>query len=272
MAVNNDGVTTQVSIHAVSVNHNSTVYMELMLRSLYAQNPDVPLTATIFDNDSDDGVAAMHGLREFAARRDVPILRSGFSLRTANNSHGEILRRFALDPARATADFLLFLDADVCFTQAGTLRHLLDALAADRSAFGAGPWMSWDGVTHSLCSGQAPLPAAVVANPALYVNRLHPCCALVRNTPLFRRVVEAVGLSAVSYHWAERSEYLDTVELMTRVMGTHGQHHVIADALVMHAFAVSYPNDWESLLPEKHRRRDEWLARFRAADRPEPRR
>jgi hypothetical protein len=248
-----------VSIHAVAVNHNTTAYMELMLRSLYAQNSDLPLSVTVFDNDSDDDAAAMQALRSFAGRMGVPILRSGFSPRTTQNSHGEVLRRFALDPARATADYLLFLDADVCFTQAGTLRRMLDALAGDETAFGAGPRMSWDGVTE--------LPAAVAANPALYVNRLHPCCALVRTTPLFRRVVEAVGFSAVSYHWAERSEYLDTFELMTRVMGTHGQHHVIADALVMHAFAVSYPDESAPLLPEKHRRRDEWLARFRAADR-----
>ncbi len=249
-----------MSIHAVAVNHNTTAYTELMLRSLFAQNPSMPLTVTIYDNDSDDSAEAMKALRGFAARMDVPILRSGFTTRTTHNSHGEVLRRFALDPARATADYLLFLDADVCFTQPRTLRALLDALTGDETAFGAGPRMSWDGETE--------LPAAVAANPALYVNRLHPCCALVRNTPLFRRVVEAVGLSAVSYHWAERSEYLDTFELMTRVMGTHGQRHVIADALVMHAFAVSYPDESAPLLPEKHRRRDEWLTRFRGADPP----
>lgn len=249
-----------VSIHAASVNHNTTVYMELLLRSLFTQNRDVPLSVTVFDNASDDDPAAMRTLGAFADRMDVPILPSGFTTRTKNNSHGEILRRFALDPARASADYLLFLDADVCFTQRGTIRRLLDALAAEPAAFGAGPRQSWDGVTE--------MPAELATNPAIYENRLHPCCALVRNTPLFRRVVEAVGLSAVSHHWAERSAYWDTFQLMTAVMSTHGQRHVIADALVMHAFAVSYPNDWESLLPEKHRRRDDWLARFRAADTP----
>jgi len=248
-----------MSIHAVAVNHNTTAYTELLLRSLFAQNPDVPLSVTVFDNDSNDGAEAMRALRTFARRMDMPVLPSGFTTRTANTSHGEILRRFTLDPARATTDYLLYLDADVCFTQRGTIHRLLDALEAEPAAFGAGPRQSWDGV--------AEMPAELAANPAIYANRLHPCCALVRNTPLFRRVVEAVGLSTVSYHWAERSEYWDTFQLMTAVMGTHGQRHIIADALVMHAFAVSYPNDWESLLPEKHRR-DDWLARFRAADTP----
>ena len=63
---------------------------------------------------------------------DVPIVPSGFTTQSENNSHGEILRQFTLDPARATADYPLFLDADVCFTQAGTIRRLLDALDADR--------------------------------------------------------------------------------------------------------------------------------------------
>jgi hypothetical protein len=246
-----------VSIPAVAVNHNTTAYMELMLRSLYMQNPDLPLAVTIFGNDSDND-AAMRAMRAFAGRMDVPIVPSGFATRTEDNSHGETLRRFTLDPARATPDYLLFLEADVCFTEAGTIRRWLDALAAEPGAFGAGPRQSWDGVTE--------MPAHLAINPAIYENRFHPCCALVRNTPLFRRVVAAVGLSAVSYHWSERTEYWDTFGLMTAVMGTHGQRHVIADALVMHAFAVSYPNAWASPLLEKHRRRDDWLARFRAMD------
>ncbi|MBE1609884.1 hypothetical protein [Actinopolymorpha pittospori] len=51
---------------------------------------------------------------------------------------------------------------------------------------------------------------------------------------------------------------------MTRVMRTHGLHNVITGTLVMHAFGVSYPNDWESTLPAKVARRDQWLARFDA--------
>lgn len=241
-------------IHAVAVNHNTSTYMELMLRSLFAQKTVAAPALTVFDNDSEDDTEP---LRRYAARMRVPIVPSGFTTHTPNNSHGEILRRFVLDPARTGCDYLLFLDADVCFTQPDTLRRLLDAVGADAAAFGAGPRMSWDGETE--------LPDEVARNPALYERRLHPCCALVRNMPLFRRIVAEVGLSAISYHWGERSEYFDTFELMTRVMRTHGSHHIIADVLVMHAFAVSYPDESSPLLPEKHQRRDEWLDRFRAA-------
>jgi hypothetical protein len=240
-------------IHAVVANHNTSPWTELLVRSLFARHRNLPIDLTIVDNASTDD---MDGLRRATEQLGVPIVQSGFTTRTEHNSHGEILQRFVLDPARERASHLLFLDADVCFTRANTIQRLLDALDEDEAAFGAGPRMSWDGETE--------LPADVAGNPALYTARLHPCCALVRNTPVFRGVVQEIGLSCATYLWADRTQYLDTFELMTMVMRTHGQHHVIADALVLHAFAVSYANDWGAMLPEKERRRDAWLARFRA--------
>ena len=102
---------------------------------------------------------AMRAMRAFAGRMDVPIVPSGFTTQSENNSHGKILRQFTLDPARAMADYLLFLEADVCFTEAGTIRRWLDALAAEPAAFGAGPRQSWDGVTE--------MPAHIAVNPAI---------------------------------------------------------------------------------------------------------
>lgn len=52
---------------------------------------------------------------------------------------------------------------------------------------------------------------------------------------------------------------------MTRVMRTHGLHHAVVDVLVLHAFGVSYPNDWQDTLPAKIARRDRWLEHFRTA-------
>jgi hypothetical protein len=116
--------------------------------------------------------------------------------------------------------------------------------------------MSWD--------GQSALPTEVSNNPAIYANRLHPCCALVCNTAVFRSVAEHVGFSCAEILYAERHAFLDTFELMTKVMRTHGLRHAIAeDALVMHAFAVSYADASTALLPEKERRRDRWLTAMR---------
>jgi hypothetical protein len=52
--------------------------------------------------------------------------------------------------------------------------------------FGIGPRMSWDGM--------AEIPAETLsANPDIYLARLHPCFALIKNTLPFRKAVEAVG-------------------------------------------------------------------------------
>src|SRR5262245_42552964 len=126
-------------IEAVSVNHNTSPYMELMLRSLFARHaPGLDLRLTVFDNASDDDDA---GLRAYAARRGVPIVPSGFTTQSRNNSHGEILRRFVLD--RPDCSHYLFLDADVCFIQDDTLPTMLGELAAAGDAFGIGPRLSW---------------------------------------------------------------------------------------------------------------------------------
>jgi hypothetical protein len=241
-------------IEAVSVNHNTSPYMELMLRSLFARHaPGLDLRLTVFDNASDDDGG---GLRAYAARRGVPIVPSGFTTQSRNNSHGEILRRFVLD--RPDCTHYLFLDADVCFVQDDTLPTMLRELAAAGDAFGIGPRLSWDGL--------AELPAAVSRdNPDIYAARLHPCCALVKNTDLFRRVVGEIGLSCVRYLWAERDQYLDTFKLMTRVMATHGLRHRLSSAMVIHFFCVSYDQD-PAPARARAERRDALLASLRSAE------
>lgn len=240
-------------IGAVLVNHNTSAFAELAIRSLFVQNPGLDLSLTVYDNDSTDDRS---GLLAAAAAHDVEVCRSGFPVDTAGNSHGETLSRFALE---TEADYLLFLDADICFTRPGTIESLVTALENTPDAFGAGPRMSWDGETE--------MAREMQKNPAIYRDRLHPCCALIANTPTFRAVVEHIGLSCARMLYAEREQYLDTFELMTRVMRTHGKRHVIVDdALIMHAFAVSYPDESSSLLQQKYERRDRWLKIFRDQD------
>lgn len=240
-----------MTIHAVVVNHNTSAWTELLVRSLFAANPGQSIDLTIMDNASTDD---MTGLTVAAAQYQVPILQSGFTTQTMNNSHGEVLRTFVLAQERALASHFLFLDTDVCFTQPHVIAQLCDLLDSDDTLFGVGPRMSWDGETE---------PPEVRDNPSVYANRLHPCCALVRNTDFFRTVVREIGLSCVNYLWADQTQYLDTFRLMTMTMRTHGLRHAITDALIMHSFAVSYPNDWESLLPMKEQHRDRWLAHYR---------
>jgi hypothetical protein len=236
-------------IEAVTVNHSTSAYMELMLRSLFARHtPDLDLALTVFDNASEDDTA---GLRAYAERMGVPIIPSGFTTSTLNNSHGEILRRFVLEQPHCT--HYLFLDSDVCFVEDNMLGHMLDELEADPTAFAVSPRMSWDGA--------AELPEELWPN--VYESRLHPCCALVKNTELFRRVVTDIGLSCMKYLWADREEYLDTFQLMTRVMGTHGLRYLRSSAMILHFFCVSYDWDPDHFKQEKARRRDALLTDLR---------
>jgi hypothetical protein len=241
-----------MDIQAVCVNHNTSRYAELMLRSYFATHDrNLPVHFTLYDNASTDGT---DDLTQYLNANSILFIQSGFSTTTKNNSHGEILRRFVLEHAQCS--HFLFLDADVCFTQQNTLTTMLGELEADKNAFGIGPRMSWDGKTE--------IPAEARAeNPDIMNARLHPCCALVKNSPLFRKVANNIGLHAVQSLWAERNEYLDTFKLMTRVMGTHDQHHRISSAMIIHFFAVSYEWDAAEVRRVKARHRDELLAKLR---------
>jgi hypothetical protein len=240
-------------IEAVTVNHNTSSYMELMLRSLFARHsPALDLAVTVFDNASEE---AMTELRAYAERMGIPIVQSGFTTKSKNNSHGEVLSRFVLERSECT--YYLFLDADVCFVEDHTLDVMMHELEGTTEAFGIVPRMSWDGV--------AEIPEGVRReNPDLHEARLHPCCALIKNTELFRRIVEDIGLSCVNYLWADGEEYLDTCKLMTRVMGTHGFKHIISSRMVLHFFCVSYDWDPDHFKEEKARQRDALLAELRS--------
>ena len=206
----------------------------------------------MFDNASTDD---MSELKAYVKSKRLSIEQTGFTTNTKNNSHGEILAKFVLDHPDCT--HYLFLDADVCFLEDNTIGALLRELEEREDAFGIGPRMSWDGVEE--------IPQdARKDNPDICDARLHPCCALVKNTPLFRLIVQEVGLSSANYLWAEREEIFDTFKLMTKVMKTHGLKHLISSQMVLHFFCVSYV--WE---PTKHwneakaKRRDELLSKYR---------
>jgi hypothetical protein len=210
------------------------------------------MSLTIYDNASTDD---MSELIDYTKSIGVPIQQSGFTTDTENNSHGEVLSRVVFDHPECT--HYLFLDSDICFLEDNTLHSMLSELDNDPDAFGIGPRMSWDGIDE--------IPSdARKDNPDICDARLHPCCALVKNTPFFRTIVKEIGLSSLKYLWAESEEILDTFKLMTKVMKTHCLKHIFSSKMVLHFFCVSYI--WE---PTKHwneakaNRRDELLSKFR---------
>lgn len=241
-------------IQAAVVNHNTSAYTELMLRSLFATHSDLPnFSVRVYDNGSTDDT---QGLQSYASEMNVPVLPSGCSIDSQNNSHGDVLRTFVLE--NPTCDYYLFLDADTVFVQPDTIWWMLQELqAAGDDVFGANPRMSWDGLEPY---------AGLEDNPEVYTTRIHPFCALIQNTPVFRAVVEEVGLFCVKFLWADREEYLDTFKLMTKVMKTHGLRHVITSPLVIHFFSVSYEWDKEEAKQAKINHRDALLRWFRGEE------
>jgi len=241
-------------IEAVTVNHNTSRYMELMLRSLFARHSQkLNLSVTVFDNASTD---AMSELKAYAASQSVGLVQSGFTTKTTNNPQGEILSRFVLEHPDCT--HYLFLGADICFVEENTIGTLLTELEGHPKAFGIGPRLSWDGL------GAIPEDARI-ANPDICGDWLPPCCALVRNTALFRTVVSEFGLSAVKYLGVTRDESVEPFKLMTQVMKTHGFKHMIsASSMVLHFFGTSCRCEPVPMRPVAGtKQRDELLSRYR---------
>lgn len=241
----------KIRIEAVTVNHNTSPYTELMLRSLFAMHSNLNISLTIYDNASKDD---MSGLRTYAESKGIPIIQSGFNTELPNNSHGAVLNKFVLEHPECT--YYLFLDADVCFIENNTVNKMMEELEEKKNVFGIGPRLSWD--------GKKEMPENEYT-PDIYKNRLHPCCALIKNTELFRRVVKEIGLSYAKCFWENDEEYLDTFKLMTKVMKTHRLKHIISSKMVIHFFCVSYvwkdsSKQWEEA---KANRRDKLLRKFR---------
>jgi len=239
-------------IQAVVVNHNTSKYTELMLRSLFTRHSsDLDLSVTVLDNDSQDDQT---GLTAYAKGRGIPVVESGFGLETKWNSHGEVLSKFVLE--HPDCAYYLFLDTDTCFIQNDTIDTMLWELEQDSVAFGVAPRLSSDGETE----------IGEEYWKKVYDYRLHPCCALVRNTAVFRRVVGEVGLSCVQYLWAAGEEYLDTFKLMSLVMRTHGYQHILSSKMVLHFFSVSYDWEPEDVMEFKAGLRDRLLEKLRSLE------
>lgn len=245
-------------IEAVVVNHNTSLFTEVCLRSLFAVHPaDLDLAVTVMDNDSQDDTS---DLRAYTAEQRIPFLPSGFTLDATNNTHGEILRSFIL--SHPSPAYYLLLDADICFIQPDTLLTMRHELDAEAGLFAIQPRMTVNGIDELPGSGwhihaNSPITlhssvsdAPPTAYPGLLQPRCHPGCVLIKNTPVFRRVVEHVGLST-AWLFGETQPmrgFYDTFALLCLVMKTHEQEYALSSAMVQHLFSVSYNDeamDWK---------------------------
>lgn len=246
------------AIEAVVVNHNTSSFTELCLRSLFATHLEtLDIAVTVMDNQSQDDTSA---LRAYTADQTIPFVQTGFTTESVNNTHGEVLRAFVL--SHPDPQYYLLLDTDICFLQTDTLLTMQNELDADPNLFAMQPRMTVNGIDELPGSGwqinigsPIDLQASIAGQPTetfhgLLQPRCHPGCALIKNSPAFRRVVEHIGFST-AWLFGETLPmrgFYDTFALLCLVMKTHELGYALSTTLVQHLFSVSYNDeaiDWK---------------------------
>jgi len=253
-------------IYGVTVNHNTSHFVELMVRTLLLTDDvsSLEFTLTVLDNGSDDEHLA--SLRSFLATQHIAFTQTGFDTSIAVEKHGVALESFVRQHADCT--HYLFLDADMWFVEPYTIRTMLQELAPAEPAMFANQARIYGYYAGRIIEGRDGIPGSGPFDeqpgwPIVFENRQYdsvvasrcsPVCSLVANTPVFRRVVETVGLSQAIRFGVGRVTYHDTFSLMTHVMATHGQRFIVSSKTDNHFTQATYmaehraPKDRDCLL------------------------
>src|SRR5258706_4734966 len=118
---------TSLHICGVTVNHNTSHFVELMLRTLFLTNDLIGMRfeMTVLDNQSD--AAHADELRAYLADQHVAFLQTGFDTSIAGEKHGVAFANFIGDHPECT--HYLFLDADMWFIEPGTIPTMVAELS-----------------------------------------------------------------------------------------------------------------------------------------------
>lgn len=254
------------SIYAVTVNHNTSHFVELMLRTLFLTNDLTGLRfkMTVLDNQSDDSHS--DELRAYLTDQQIAIVQTGFDSSIATEKHGVAFANFIRDRPECT--YYLFLDADMWFMEQNTILTMVEELCSAPGrpfanqarilGYYAGRIIEGrDGIPGTGAFDTQP-PHTVTFGNRSYTQevmpRCSPVCSLVANTRVFRSVVETIGLTPARRFGVDRVFFYDTFSLMTQVMATHEQSFIVSSKTINHFTQATY-------MPE-HRAtkdRDCWL-------------
>jgi hypothetical protein len=230
-------------ISAITVNHNTSHFVELLVRTLFLTNdPDtLDCALSVLDNASDD--AQLPALTSYLATYNIALQQTGFDTGIAVEKHGAALRAFVLNHPHYT--HYLFLDSDIWFVEPDTIGTMLRELDAADPAVFANQARIMGYYAGRVIEGRDGTPGAgdPPTWPAAWLGREYtisvyprcsPVCCLIKNTPLFRRVVEMIGLTPALQFQPDRATYYDTLGLLTQVMATHGQRFIVSSKTVNH--------------------------------------
>lgn len=240
------------SIQGVVVTQNTSQFTELMLRTLFLRNDPgaLDLSLTVLDNGS--AGPEHEQLCRFLDERAIPLIPTGFPPYVAAELHGAALERFVQE--HAGCSHYLFLDADMWFVEPdtlGTMQRELGAAGTGVFAVQARIFSHYHGLVYEGREGVAGTHAfdliptwPIEFEGRTYANRyqprLSPVCCLVRNTPLFRRIVEVFGLTQAIRFGVREVFYHDTFSLMTQIMATHGQRFIVSARTIHHFTQTTY--------------------------------
>jgi hypothetical protein len=270
------------AIEAVVVNHNSSIFTELMLRSLFATHkPEPGISITIMDNNSTDN---MDILKNYADGKEISIIRSGYSIDSSINTHGEILRQFVL--TRPNCKYYLFLDTDICFYQDNTINTMLEEIECKKNAYavlaklisGRNEKASYqylrrkvvwdincsftvftaDGYQKNFNNGPN---KQFIGRGAEVSRELPPHCTLIKNTPLFRRVAKYASFSDVCTFEEGIGSVYDILGLVAMIMKINRKVIIPSVCSVRHFGRITYADQKE--LERKSRICREMLMKLR---------
>jgi hypothetical protein len=239
-------------IAAATVNHNTSHFVELMLRSLYLTNDlsGIDLHVVVLDNSSDD--EHLPELEAHLAQQGIGLIQTGFDNSLAPEKHGAALDAFVR--AHDDCSHYLFLDSDIWFVEENTVPTMLRELLDSPPSVFANQARIYGYYAQRVIEGRDGVPGLgdVDGIPPWQVSccgseysarlarRCSPACTLVANTPLFRRVVDTIGLGRAMSFQVGTATYYDTFGLMTRVMATHGRRFIVSSRRVNHFTQTGY--------------------------------
>ncbi len=241
-------------IQAVTVNHNTSHFAELMLRTLALTNDlrGIDFRVTVLDNGSDD--EHLGALRSYLAEQKIPLVPTGFDNSVAAEKHGVALGAFVREHPECT--HYLFLDSDMWFVEEDTISTMLRELLESADPVFANQARIYGYYAYQIIEGRDGAPGASSVDglswPSSYAGqsyatsaapRCSPVCSLIANTPIFRQVVQQVGLSRGVSFGVGTATYYDTFGLMTRAMATHGLRFIVSSKRVNHFTETAYRSE-----------------------------
>jgi hypothetical protein len=245
-----------VRIEACIVNHNTSEFAELAVRTLAGTHTEWltsgRLGVTVVDNHSSD--SGLTDLKVACSEHSIGFCKSAWPATGSPlvNTHGDVLRDFVAEYVAAT--HFLFIDADVYFLTQDTVGTMLDEMTNHPDVWAIQARFAWAeenrgrGSSLTLEAGPTQQLQACIdgasAGPfaGRYKPRCHPALALVTNTRTFRKVADIIGLSAAVIIAADPSTagFADTFGLTSLVMQTHNLRHALSEVTVGHYYGVSY--------------------------------